>query len=111
MNQFRINDNNGNIGASGCVCADPIAASGITLATGTAGSDVTQTVIGGAIYAITAIGANFLFSITGVTSSAANREWIAASGSTIVIKIPEGKTTLYFEGDANTTYAYMRRLA
>lgn len=104
-------DNSGNRVPPDPHISDPVAASGLTLAgSGTAGTDVTQTVTTGARYAITAIGAAFLFSITGVTSTAANIEWVCASGATIIIKIPEGKTTLYFEADTNTKYAYARKL-
>jgi hypothetical protein len=106
-----LNDNNGNLVSPGAIACDPIAASGITLATGTAGDDKTQTVVGGAIYAITSIGSAILFSITGVTSTAANIEWAMASGDTIIIKIPEGVTTLYYEGDTSSKNAYMRRLS
>lgn len=108
-----LSDNSGNRVAPGCVAVDPVAASGISLAGGTAGSDVTQAVVGGVTYAITfpMDSGTWLFSITGVTSTAANIEWIGVEGTTITITIPQGVVLLYFECDTGTKTAYMRRLA
>lgn len=103
-------DNAGNRAAPGAINCDPVAASGITIAMATAGNDYTGTVVAGESYAVTVDGGFCLFSITGVTSTAANREWCAADGDTIIIKIPVGKTTLYCESDTNTTNAYLRKL-
>ena len=104
-----LNDNNGNK-----VChpdtADPIAASGQTKASGTAGDDLTLTVVAGATYALTGVGTAVLAGITGVTSTAANIEWVAPIDKTIIIHIPREKTTLYFEGTVGTKNIYLRRL-
>lgn len=104
-------DNGGNRIPPDVNACDPVAASGQTVATGTAGDDKTFTVVGGARYAITGVSTAVLLSITGVTSIAANIEWAAPINTTIIVKIPEGKTTLYFEGTVNTTNVYLRKLA
>lgn len=104
-------DNNGNLCPPDVNVADPIAASGQTVATGTAGDDKTFTVVGGGIYALTGIGTAVLASCTDVTSTAANIEWVAPANQTIQIKVPEGKTTIYFEGDTSSKNVYLRRLA
>jgi hypothetical protein len=88
-----------------------VAASGITLATATAGDDVTQTLVGGQVYAITPIGTTILASITGVTSTAANIEWAFPPNITSIFRMPIDKTTLYFEGDTSSKNAYVRKLA
>ena len=104
-------DNSGNRVPPHSSMANPVAESGQTKATGTAGDDLTLTVVAGATYALTGIGTAILISITGVTSTAANIEWVAPTDSTIIIKIPIGVTTLYFEGDTGTKKIYMSRLA
>lgn len=106
----KLFDNAGNIASPGAVNADPIAASGQTMPTSTAGDDKTVTVVAGARYAITAIGTSLLLSITGVTSTAANIEWVCTPYETIIIKIPSGCTTLYYEGDTSSKNGYLRRL-
>ena len=103
-------DNIGNVCPPDPGCASPVAASGQTKATGTAGADLTLTVVAGASYTVVGIGSAVLLSITGVTSTAANIEWVAPADTTIVIKIPAGATTLYFEGDTSTKNVYIARL-
>jgi hypothetical protein len=110
MSEFAC-DNSGNRVGAGVQSINPVAASGQTVATGTAGDDKTFTVVGGARYAITGIGTAVLLSITGVTSTAANIEWVAPANTTIVVAIPEGSTTLYFEGDTSSKNVYLQRLA
>lgn len=90
--------------------SDPILASGLSAAAATAGADYTQTVVAGESYACTAKTGMFLISATGVTSTAANIEWVCPVNETIVIKVPVGVTTLYFEADTNTSTLYMRKL-
>lgn len=103
-------DNSGNkVCDPGCV--DPVEASGITLTITAWGNDYTQTLAQGQLYAVTPIGVNVLASATGVTSTAANIEWVFPSGVTTIFRMPIDKTTLYFEGDVNTKYAYVRKLA
>jgi hypothetical protein len=106
----RPTDNSGH-GISHPQCVDPVAASGVTIATGTAGDDKTQSLTKGQLYAITPIGTTILASITGVTSAAANIEWIFPPNVTSIFRMPIDKTTLYYEGDTNSKNAYLRKLA
>ena len=111
--EMYLSDNSGNRVAP-LNCADPVAASGITIATGTAGDDVTQTLVAGQLYAITFVataGNAILASATGVTSTAANIEWVFPAGFTCIFRMPLGKTTLYFEGSESTKNAHIRKLA
>ncbi len=106
-----LSDNSGNRVGAHPHCVDPTAASGITLATGTAGDDKTQTLTAGQLYAITPIGTTILASITGVTSTAANIEWVFPPNVTSIFRMPKTKTTLYYEGDTSSKNAYLRKLA
>lgn len=107
-----ISDNSGNRIAPGAVAGDPVAASGITLSAATGGDDYNQAVVGGKTYLVTIPidDGTWLFSITGLTSVPANREWIGVEGVPFTITIPQGVTTLYFESDT-TGVAYMVELA
>lgn len=111
MTEIYLSDNAGNRVPPHPNEAAPVAASGLTVDTGSAGDDVTITVVAGTTYALTCIGANVLASITGATSTAANVEWIAADGAVIIIKIPLNKTTLYLEGDVGSKAIRIRKLA
>lgn len=111
MNQhIFLSDNSGNIVPPHPSMADPVAASGQTKATGSAGNDLTLAVVAGASYVVTCIGTAGLFSTTDVTSTAANIEWVCPKDSQIIIHVPIGKTTLYFEGDTSTQKIYIVRL-
>lgn len=106
-------DNSGNRTPGHPHCADPIAASGITITVAVTGNDYTRTLVGGQMYAITFIGTlgkRILASATGLTSTAANIEWVFHAGYTHIFRMPEGKTTLYYEGD-EVKSAYIRKLA
>lgn len=106
----RINANSaGNRAGLGAIDCPTVLASGITLAMATAGDDYTATVEEKS-YVVTVDGGLCLFSLTGVTSTAANREYVAADGDTIIIHVPYGSTTLYAESDTNTTNVYIREL-
>ena len=109
-NETYLCDNNGNRMPSHPDAANPIAASGQTKATATAGDDLTLTVVAGATYGITCIDTAALLSITGVTSVAANIEWVAPSNKNTIIKIPVDKTTLYLEGTVTSKNIYLRRI-
>ena len=114
MGDSYANDNIGNRCGEGVVAVHPVLASGITLSGGTpAGSDQTQTVVAGQTYVITfpMDSGTWLLSVTGVTSTAANIEWVGVEGKDLVITIPFGYTTLYFECDTNNKSAYMRKIA
>lgn len=114
MQEIYLSDNSGNRISGHSEAVDPVAASGITLATGTAGDDKTQALVGGQMYAITLIGTAgtaILASATGVTSTAANIEFVFPAGVTCQFRMPFGKTTLYFEGTESTKNAYVRKMA
>lgn len=111
MSEVFISDNTGNRVPPHPNIADPVAESGQTQATGTAGDDLTLTIVAGAVYALIGIDTAVLISITGVTSTPANIEWVAAANTTILIKIPIGKTTLYFEGTTGSKNVYLRKLS
>ena len=106
-------DNSGNRCGEGVVAVDPVAGSGAALAGGAAGTDQTVTVVGGTTYAITfpMDSGTWLLSATEVTSADANVEWVGVEGTTIIITIPQGSTTLYFECDTATQIARMRTVA
>ena len=107
-------DNSGNRIPGDVHASDPVAASGITLAMTTSGEDYTQTLEEGQMYAITFVataGKVMFASITGVTSTAANIEWIFYAGVPHIFRMPIGKTTLYFESDESAKSAYVRKLA
>jgi len=110
MSEGYSSDNSGNR-ICDPMCADPVAASGISFAMATAGNDYTETVVGGQSYIVTAKTGSILLSTTGVTSTAANIEWVVPVGETAIIRIPFGKTTLYGESDTNTSVLYIRELA
>lgn len=104
-----LSDSAGNRAAIGAQNCPPVLASGITITLTTAGDDYTAAVAEGT-YAVTVDGGFCLFSLTGVTSTAANREWACGDGQTILIHVPYGYTTLYAECDTSTSFAYLRRM-
>lgn len=99
----------GNRAGHGAIDCPPVLASGITLAMATAGDDYTATVAEKS-YVVTVDGGFCLFSLTGVTSTAANIEWAAADGDTFILHVPYGYTTLYAEANTNTTNVYLREM-
>ena len=107
-------DNKGNRIPAVVEACDPVPASGITLTITTSGEDYTQTLVAGQMYVITFVGTAgkvMLASITGVTSTAANVEWIFMANVNYIFRMPFGKTTLYFEANESSTVAYVRKLA
>lgn len=106
-----LSDNSGNRVSAHPHMLNPVAGSGITLSTGTAGDDVTQTLVGGQMYAITPIGTTILGSTTGVTSTAANIEHVFPPNVTSWFRMPLGSVTFYFEGDTSSKSAYLRKVA
>jgi len=112
--EVMLSDNSGNRTPGHPNFSDPVAGSGITLALATSGNDYTQTLVQGQMYAITFVGTAgkvMLASTTGVTSTAANIEWVFMANTTYVFRMPIGKTTLYCESNEDTTKAYIRKLA
>lgn len=114
VGEFFSCDNSGNRVPAVIEACDPVPASGITISMATSGNDYTQTLVGGQMYIITfiaAAGKVMLASITGVTSTAANIEWVFMANVNYLFRMPMGKTTLYCESNDNTTRAYVRKLA
>lgn len=114
MTEMYLSSNKGHRVGPGVTAIDPIAGSGITL-NPSATTNQTQTVVGGAQYAVTIVGASaFIFSITGTIATAANIEWVCAPNETIVIVIPQSITTLNYgvlSASAGTNVAFVRRLS
>lgn len=111
MAEIYLSDNSGNRVPPHPGLVNPVAASGQTVATGTAGDDKTFTVVAGESYTIMGVDTDVLLGITGVTSTPANIEWLAPRNKAIVIKIPVGKTTLYFEGTVGSKNVYLAKMA
>ncbi len=76
----------------------------------------TVTVEAGARYMVRAftlggaITSGLLLSATGVTSTAANIEWVCPIGESIIITIPIGKTTLYAAGESGVAVISLSKL-
>ena len=107
-------DNSGNRIPAVVEACHPVAASGIKLTITTSGDDYTQTLVAGQMYVITFVGTAgkvMLAGITGVTSTAANVEWVFMANVNYIFRMPHGKTTLYFEANESSTVAYIRKLA
>lgn len=115
VGEFFACDNSGNRVPPTPQMVDPIAASGITVSLAVSGTDYEQELVGGKRYAITFVSTtatNRMFaSITGVTSAAANIEWVFMANIEYIFRMPMGKTTLYCESDATSMFAYIRELA
>lgn len=105
-----VSDNVGNRTPAHPHMHAPVEASGKTQATGTAGADLTVTLVGGQMYAVTPIGTALLAGVTGVTSTAANIEWVFPPNVTSIFQMPHGKTTLYCEGDTSSKNVYFSKL-
>ena len=109
----RPTDNSGN-GISHPQCVDPVPASGITKTLAVSGTDYEQELVGGQLYAVTFIataGQRMFASITGVTSTAENIEWVWMANVEYIFRMPIGKTTLYCESNSTGGIAYFRKLA
>lgn len=105
-------DNSGNRTPAHPSMANPVAESGVRL---DAGKDVagTKTVVGGQMYIISTCGnraGRWLFSITGALATESYTEWVCAQGEKIIIKIPQGKTTLYYLQKDQNGYGYLATL-
>jgi len=113
MSENYSSDNSGNRVPPHPDMANPVAASGVQL---DAGKDVagTKDVVGGQMYIIATTGntaGRWLFSITGALATEANIEWVCAQGRKIIIKIPQGVTTLYYLQKDQNGYGYLIPLA
>ena len=107
-------DNQGNLMPPSVEMAAPVAASGITLTLTTGGADYTQTLEAGSSYVVTYTGTAakiMLAGITGVTSTAANIEWVWFANTTHIIHMPKGSTTFYCESNESGNIVYFSKLA
>ena len=114
MGEDYSTDNSGNRVPAMVECANPVAASGITLTITSSGADYTQTLVAGQMYIITFVGTAgkvMLAGVTGVTSTAANVEWIFMANVNYIFRMPLGSTTLYYEANETSKVAYVRKLA
>ena len=104
-----LSDNSGNRVPPHPSMANPVANSGVQL---DAGKDVagTEIVVGGQSYIISTTGdraGRWLFSITGALATEAYVEWICAQGEKLIIKIPQGVTTLYYLQKDKSGFGYL----
>lgn len=107
-------DNSGNRVPPAPEMANPVAASGISTTLAISGTDYEQELVAGQMYIVTFVataGLRMFASITGVTSTAANIEWVWMANQDYIFKMPFGKTTLYCESDSTGGIAYFRELA
>lgn len=105
-------DNTGNRSVPDVRVANPVAASGVLL---DAGKDSvgTETVVGGQSYIVSTCGdpsGRWLFSITGVCTTEANIEWVCNQSGKIIIKIPQGVTTLHYLQKDKSGFGYLNTL-
>lgn len=114
MQEMYSSDNSGNRVPPTPQLADPVPASGISKTLATSGNDYEQALAQGQLYIITFVataGLRMLASITGVTSTAANIEWVFMANTEYVFRMPINKTTLYCESNATNGYVFLRKLA
>lgn len=89
---------------------DPIAASGQTLTNEAKDTNTEATVLGGAMYALTAQEVGGLYLGVADVETEANIIWACPIYQTIIINIPSGITTLYYACDHDKAIGYLRRL-
>lgn len=114
VGEVYLSDNSGNRVPPTPQLADPVAGSGISKTLATSGNDYEQTLVAGEMYIITFVataGLRMLASTTGVTSTAANIEWVFMANTEYIFHMPFGKTTLYCESNATNGYVFLRKLA
>ena len=112
VGEMFLSDNSGNRVPPTPRLANPVAVSGVLL---DAGKDVvgTKTVVGGQSYIVSTTGdrsGRWLFSITDVCTTVANIEWVCAQGDKIIIKIPQGVTTLHYLQKDKSGFGYLNTL-
>ena len=115
MGENYSSDNSGNRVPPVPQMVNPVAASGITLSMAVSGTDYEQELVGGEMYAITFLSSTvthrMFASATGVTSTAANIEWVFMANIEYIFRMPLGKDILFCESDGTTAFAYIRKLA
>jgi len=117
MGETYLSDNAGNRVPPTPQSASPIAGSGQLLTDAIIGADHTATVVAGATYVATYIAAitdstamSMNFGIADVTTDA-NVLWVCTPYESCVIHIPEGYTTLHYEGAVNGASVRLRRIS
>ena len=93
--------------------ATPVAGSGQTLTDAATGGDHTVDVVAGATYALTPHDTAVSTFVLGLATilTEANILWVCPPSHTIIIRVPDGYTTLHYESLVNGGVAYLRRLA
>ncbi len=109
MGEMYLSDNAGHrVPPAGA--PDPVHGTGQKLTVATDDTDAEATVIGGAMYAFTAVETGgFFFGILDVTT-AANVAWVCPLYQTIIINIPSGTTILHYGTDVDNAVGYLRKL-
>ncbi len=118
MAEKYVSDNSGHRVTPHTGIGTVVAASGQGVTSGFSSPQRTFTVVSGAVYRVSSSdaggggngGSTILLSITGVTSTAANIEWVCPLGKILYIRIPVGKTTLYLSGVTNGRLLYIARV-
>ena len=115
MKEIYLSDNAGNRVAPHPNMLNPLAASGIAITLTNADTNYTQTVVAGTYKIIchktAASSHDIVFaSITGVATTAANREWFFPLGQVGIIVIPKGVTTLNLVSTLAAVEVYLAKL-
>ena len=80
------------------------------LTNGSAATNTTTTVVGGARYRFTCTKTGaFLFGLA-TTATATNIRWVCGIGHDIEIQVPLGYTTLHYQTDTNDGYGWLVRV-
>ena len=94
-------DNSGNRTGPHPDISDPVLGTGQSVVAGSKNTDGTITVIAGKTYAITSLIGSHIFGIATLVT-ATNIVWAVGAGRTIVIRIPFGYTTFYYQTPDNS---------
>lgn len=110
VGEFFACDNNGNRVPPHPHLGDPVAGSGQLLDADT-GAAKELTVVGGQQFLVSVRSSNktAFFGVADCNTDA-NKLWVCLPYSTILITIPAGITTLYYNGDNNNTPVHIRRI-
>lgn len=103
-------DNSGNRTGPHPDISDPVLGTGQSVVAGSKDTDGTITVVAGKSYAITSLIGSHIFGIA-TLATATNIVWAASEGKTIVIRVPFGYTTLYYQTPSNSRRFILRELA
>jgi len=114
MKEVFLSDNKGFRVPPGVVAAHPVLGSGIILTDASVGADHTQAVSAGTTYAVTLLSAattlGMKLGLAAVTTDA-NVIWVCVPYETILVRIPEGYTSLHYEGLGDGASVLLRKVA